>query len=66
MSDVAEGIEGVIALIVGGFVLLLMGSSVQSSSVIHNLNIFGIFLILLGVVFAIALVAAFIGGLSGR
>jgi hypothetical protein len=66
MSDAGEAVEGAIAFIVGGFMLLLIGSAVGSSSVLYNLSTFGVLMILLGVVLAVALVASLIGGVSGR
>lgn len=66
MTDVAEAIEGVIALVVGGFVLLLIGSAVESSSVLYDISIVGAFMILLAIVLIVAVAAALIGGLVGR
>jgi len=65
MSDAAEAVEGVIAFVVGGFMLLLIGSAVESSSVLYNLSTYGLLMILLGVVLAVGLVATLIGKLSG-
>ncbi|QIO25551.1 hypothetical protein [Haloarcula sp. JP-L23] len=65
MTDAAEAVEGVIAFIVGGFMLLLIGSAVDSSSLLYNLSTFGLLMILLGIVLAVGLVAALIGGFSG-
>ncbi|RLM33153.1 hypothetical protein [Haloarcula sp. Atlit-120R] len=66
MSDAGEAVEGAIAFIVGGFMLLLIGSAVESSSLLYNFSTFGLVMILLGIVLAVALVASLIGGLSGR
>ncbi|NHN42199.1 hypothetical protein G9C85_11260 [Halorubellus sp. JP-L1] len=61
MSNIVEGVEGVIAFVVSGFILILMGSAVESSSVLYNLSTFGLFMILLGAVLAVGIVATIIG-----
>lgn len=66
MSDVGEAVEGAIAFIVGGFMLVMIGSAVDSSSLLYNLSTFGLLMILLGAVIAVGLVAMLIGKLSGR
>ncbi|MCF2165368.1 hypothetical protein KVP04_00500 [Halobacterium salinarum] len=65
MSEISEGIEGVIALVMGGFILLVIGSSLETT-VNYNLSMWGALLILLGVVLAIAIVAAIVGSIVGR
>lgn len=65
MTDVGEAIEGVVALVMGGFILLLVGSSLEST-VNYDLSLWGGLLILSGVILAIAVVATIIGGLIGR
>ncbi|WP_323674759.1 hypothetical protein [Halorubellus sp. PRR65] len=57
MSNIVEGVEGIIAFVVSGFILILMGSAVESSSVLYNLSTFGLFMILLGAVLAVGMVA---------
>lgn len=66
MSDVGEGIEGVLAFIIGGFVLVMIGSAVESSSMLYHIGTYGLLMILLGIVLAVGIVAAVIGGLLGR
>jgi len=66
MSDVIEAVEGAVAFIVGGFMLLLIGSAVDSSSILYDLSTFGLLMILLGIVLAVVVVAMLVGGLSGR
>ncbi|CQH65432.1 uncharacterized protein HHUB_6120 (plasmid) [Halobacterium hubeiense] len=65
MSEISEGIEGVIALVMGGFILLVIGSSLETT-VNYNLSMWGALLILLGVVLAIGIVAAIVGSIVGR
>ena len=65
-SDVGEGIEGVLAFIIGGFVLVMIGSAVESSSMLYDIGTYGLLMILLGIVLAVGIVAAVIGGLLGR
>ncbi|WP_410766417.1 hypothetical protein [Haloferax sp. DFSO60] len=66
MSDVIEAVEGAIAFIIGGFMLLLIGSAIESSSILYNLSSYGLFMILLGIVLAVGVVATLFGGLFGR
>lgn len=66
MSDVGEGIEGVLAFIIGGFVLVMIGSAVESSSMLYDIGTYGLLMILLGIVLAVGIIAAVIGGLLGR
>lgn len=66
MSDLSEGVEGVIAFITGGFVLVMIGSAVESSSMIYDIGTYGLLMILLGIVLAVAIIATVIGGLFGR
>lgn len=63
MSDVGEAVEGAIAFIVGGFMLLLIGSAVESSSILYNLSTYGLLMILLGTVLAVVLVVTLVRGL---
>jgi hypothetical protein len=66
MSDVGEAVEGAIAFIVGGFMLLLIGSAVDSSSILYNLSTYGLLMILLGTVLAVVLIVTLVRGLFGR
>lgn len=66
MSEVIEAVEGAIAFVVGGFMLLLIGSAVESSSILYNLSTFGLLMILLGIVLAVGVVIALFRGLFGR
>jgi hypothetical protein len=61
MSEFVEAVEGIIALVAGGFVLILIGSAAEASSNPLDVGTVGILMILLGVVLAIAIVAALIG-----
>ncbi|UWG49172.1 hypothetical protein HSRCO_3031 (plasmid) [Halanaeroarchaeum sp. HSR-CO] len=65
MSDAWEAVEGVVALVTAGFILIVMGSSLEPT-VSNNLNAFGVLMILLGIVLAVALVATIIGTLASR
>lgn len=65
MSDAGEAAEGVVALVAAGFVLIVMGSSLEPS-VSNNLDVFGVLMILAGIVLAVALVATIVGTLAGR
>lgn len=66
MTDVAEAIEGVVALVFGGFILLLIGSAVESSSVLYDISVVGAFMILLAIVLGVAVAATLFGKLVGR
>lgn len=63
MTEVAEAIEGIVALIAGGFVLVLIGSAVEASPTLLDLDTLGIIMMLLGIVVAIAVAAALLGQL---
>jgi len=69
MSDAGEAVEGIVALVAGGFVLLLIGSSVDSGSVLYDISLVGMLMLLLAIVLAVALVAGllrqFLSGLGG-
>jgi hypothetical protein len=66
MTDVAEAIEGVVALVFGGFILLLIGSAVESSSVLYDISVVGAIMILLAIVLGVAVAATLFGKLVGR
>ncbi|MFD1643952.1 hypothetical protein [Halohasta litorea] len=66
MSDVGDGVEGVFAFIIGGFVLVMIGSAIESSSMLYDIGNYGLLMILLGVVLAVGVIATVIGGLLGR
>jgi len=63
MSDAGEAVEGIVALVAGGFVLLLIGSSVDSGSVLYDISLVGMLMVLLAIVLAVALVAGLLGQL---
>lgn len=65
MSDAGEAAEGVVALVTAGFILIVMGSSLEPS-VSNNLDVFGVLMILAGIVLAVALVATIVGTLASR
>lgn len=65
MSEIGEAVEGVVAFVLAGFFLLMIATPLQSVTEM-NLGLFGIVLILLGVVLGVALLAKLLGGLIGR
>jgi len=65
MSEIGEAVEGVVALILGGFFLLLIATPLQSVTQM-NLGLFGVVLMLLGLVMGAAIVAIVLGNLIGR
>lgn len=67
MTDVSEAVEGIVALVASGFVLLLIGSGIESSTNIgYDIDVLGALMILLAIVLTVALVATLIGELVGR
>ena len=66
MSNVGDGVEGVIAFITSGVVLLMIGSAVESSSMLYNIGTYGLLMILFGIVLAVGIVAAVVGEVFGR
>jgi len=65
MTEIGEAVEGIVALIVGGYFVILIGSSLKSTGTV-NLTSWGVLFILVGFVLAIALVAGVLGELVGR
>lgn len=66
MSNLGDGVEGVIAFLTSGFVLLMIGSAVESSSMLYNIGTYGLLMILFGIVLAVGIIATAIGGFLGR
>ena len=66
MSNAVDGVEGVLAFITSGFVLLMIGSAVESSSMLYDIGTYGLLMILFGIVLAVGIVAGVVGDVFGR
>jgi len=66
MSSAGDGVEGVIAFLTSGFVLVMIGSNVEASSMLYDIGTYGLLMILLGIVLAVGIVAAVVGEILGR
>lgn len=65
MSDVVEAIEGAAALVGGGFLFFLFGSALETSTVL-SFQLWETLSVLAGILLAVTVVAAVIGGVSSR
>lgn len=62
MSDLLDAAEGAIALVCGGFIFLLFGSTLETTGLI-DLSFWGIIYVLVGIVVFVTVAAAAAGAL---
>ena len=65
MSDTLEALEAAVALVCGGFLFIMFGSALQATPIL-DLSLWGLVLVVVGIVAGIAVIASVIVGFLGR